>query len=132
MPAAENSPMPSLRPLSGLFVAGSGTDVGKTVVTAALLRALLLAGERVQAVKPVQTGVAPQESHTAPLADARVYANAVAGLPQDIDMLLPTALHCFALPASPHLAAARVGVRLSAAGRRWRAARAAQRERGHA
>ena len=29
------------RPLRGLFVAGSGTDVGKTVVTAALLRALL-------------------------------------------------------------------------------------------
>ena len=116
MPAAENAPMPLLRPLNGLFVAGSGTDVGKTVVTAALLRALLLAGERVQAVKPVQTGVAPQESHTAPLADARVYANAVAGLPQNIDMLLPTALHCFALPASPHLAAARVGVRLSAAG----------------
>ena len=116
MPAAENSPMPSLRPLNGLFVAGSGTDVGKTVVTAALLRALLLAGERVQAVKPVQTGVAPQDSHTAPLADARVYASAVVGLQQETDMLPPVALQCFALPASPHLAAAREGVRLNAAG----------------
>ena len=116
MPAAENSSMPSLRPLNGLFVAGSGTDVGKTVVTAALLRALLLAGERVQAVKPVQTGVAPQESHSAPLADARVYASAVAGLQQETDMLPPVALQCFALPASPHLAAAREGVRLNAAG----------------
>ena len=116
MPAAENAPMPLLRPLNGLFVAGSGTDVGKTVVTAALLRALLLAGVRAQAVKPVQTGVAPQESHTAPLADARVYASAVAGLPQDTDIFPPMALHCFALPASPHLAAAREGVRLSAAG----------------
>ena len=73
MPVAEDSSVPVSRPLSGLFVAGSGTDVGKTVVTAALLRALVLAGVRVQAVKPVQTGVAPQEAHTAPLADARVY-----------------------------------------------------------
>ena len=115
MPAAEEWAVPVQRPLNGLFVAGSGTDVGKTVVTAALLRALLLAGVQVQAVKPVQTGVAPQEAHTAPLADARVYASAVAGLPQGADMLPAQALHCFALPASPHLAAAREGARLSAA-----------------
>lgn len=115
MPAAEKKAVPVQRPLSGLFVAGSGTDVGKTVVTAALLRALLLAGVRVQAVKPVQTGVAPQEAHTAPLADARVYASAVEGLPQGADMLPALALHCFALPASPHLAAAREGAQLSAA-----------------
>lgn len=115
MPAAEGKTVPLARPLNGLFVTGSGTDVGKTVVTAALLRALLLAGVRVQAVKPVQTGVAPQEAHTAPLADARVYASAVAGLPQGKEMLPAEALHCFALPASPHLAAAREGVRLSGA-----------------
>ena len=115
MPAAEERAVPRLRPLNGLFVAGSGTDVGKTVVTAALLRALLLAGVRVQAVKPVQTGVAPHEAHTAPLADSRVYTSAVAGLPQGTDILPPMALHCFALPASPHLAAARQGARLSSA-----------------
>ena len=115
MPAAETVAVPGQRPLNGLFVAGSGTDVGKTVVAAALLRALLLAGLRVQAVKPVQTGVAPQDAHTAPQADARVYANAVTGLPQGADMLPAQALHCFALPASPHLAAAREGARLSAA-----------------
>ena len=59
MPAAEVRREPVLRPLDGVFIAGSGTDVGKTVVTAALLRALLLAGARAQALKPVQTGVAP-------------------------------------------------------------------------
>ncbi|MFT3959648.1 MAG: dethiobiotin synthase [Desulfovibrio sp.] len=102
-------------PLRGLFVAGSGTDVGKTVVTAALLRALLLAGINVQAVKPVQTGVAPEQAATAPLADARVYAAAVAGLPQSASMPPATALRCFSLPASPHLAAAREGARLTCA-----------------
>ena len=115
MPAAKDRALPPLRPLNGLFVAGSGTDVGKTVVTAALLRALLLAGVRVQAVKPVQTGVAPHEARTAPLADARVYASAVAGLPQGADILPAEALHCFALPASPHLAAEREGTRLCGA-----------------
>lgn len=43
------------RPLCAVFVSGTGTDVGKTVVTAALLRALRLAGVAAQAVKPVQT-----------------------------------------------------------------------------
>lgn len=105
-------------PLRGLFIAGSGTDVGKTVVTAALLRALLLAGINAQAVKPVQTGVAPEQANTAPLADARVYAAAVAGMPQSAAMLPATALHCFSLPASPHLAAAREGAHLSCAGLR--------------
>lgn len=43
------------RPLCAVFVSGTGTDVGKTVFTAALLRALRLAGVAAQAVKPVQT-----------------------------------------------------------------------------
>jgi len=117
MSPAKNTLLP-LRPLRGLFVTGSGTDVGKTVATAALLRALLLANVRVQAIKPVQTGVAPAEARTAPLADARVYAEAVAGLPQAASMQPPTALRCFTLPASPHLAAAREGAHLTCAGLR--------------
>lgn len=44
-----------------LIVAGSDTEVGKTVVTAALAALALARGERVGVVKPVQTGVAPGE-----------------------------------------------------------------------
>ncbi|MFF0264920.1 dethiobiotin synthase [Kribbella sp. NPDC004536] len=40
------------------FVTGTDTDIGKTVVTAALA---VLAGESVAVVKPAQTGVAPDE-----------------------------------------------------------------------
>lgn len=97
------------RPLRGLFVTGTGTDVGKTVFTAALLRALRLAGVAAQAVKPVQTGVASDLIHSAPSADAPVYAAALADLPPVPELAPGATLHCYPLAASPHLAAARAG-----------------------
>ncbi|MBD5538538.1 MAG: adenosylmethionine--8-amino-7-oxononanoate transaminase [Desulfovibrio sp.] len=105
------------RPLRAVFVAGTGTDVGKTVVTAALLRALRGLGVAAQAVKPVQTGIpAPDTAPGAPPAgDAGVYGAAVAGLPC---AAVPAAavLRTFCLPASPFLAASEEGVALDAAG----------------
>jgi len=44
-----------------LLVTGTDTDVGKTVVTAAVVATVLAAGLRVTAYKPTQTGVAPGE-----------------------------------------------------------------------
>lgn len=44
-----------------VVVTGTGTDIGKTVVTAALAALATGRGERVAAVKPAQTGVAPGE-----------------------------------------------------------------------
>ncbi|MGI8907155.1 MAG: dethiobiotin synthase [Candidatus Sumerlaeaceae bacterium] len=41
----------------GLFVTGTGTGVGKTIVSASLLSALRLRGIAVGAIKPVATGV---------------------------------------------------------------------------
>ncbi len=101
------------RPLRGLFVAGSGTDVGKTVCMGALLRCLRQENVAVQAVKPVQTGVRADEAASSPLSDAFVYAKAMQGI-KAMPGLQPSAvLHCFALPASPHLAAAKENRRLS-------------------
>lgn len=45
----------------GYFVTGTDTDVGKTVVTAALARALCERVTRVTAIKAVQTGVGARE-----------------------------------------------------------------------
>lgn len=42
-----------------LVVSGTGTEVGKTVVTAAVAALALARGERVAVVKPAQTGEAP-------------------------------------------------------------------------
>ena len=44
-----------------LVVSGTGTGVGKTVVTAAVAALAVARGERVAVLKPAQTGVAPGE-----------------------------------------------------------------------
>ncbi|WP_433026061.1 dethiobiotin synthase [Actinomycetospora sp. CA-053990] len=44
-----------------LIVTGTGTDVGKTVVVAAIAVLARAAGERVTVVKPAQTGVGPAD-----------------------------------------------------------------------
>jgi dethiobiotin synthetase len=44
-----------------IVVTGTGTEIGKTVVTAALAAAALAQGRSVAVVKPAQTGVAPGE-----------------------------------------------------------------------
>ncbi|MFI6446009.1 dethiobiotin synthase [Kitasatospora sp. NPDC050543] len=51
------------RPSAGrvIFVTGVGTEVGKTVTTAAVASAALQGGLRVAVLKPGQTGVAPDE-----------------------------------------------------------------------
>jgi dethiobiotin synthetase len=43
--------------MRGLFVTGTGTGVGKTIVSAAVLAAMRAAGEPVRAYKPVLTGL---------------------------------------------------------------------------
>lgn len=43
--------------MSVLFVTGTGTDVGKTMVTAAVASVAAAAGQRVTVIKPAQTGV---------------------------------------------------------------------------
>ncbi|RYE86634.1 MAG: dethiobiotin synthase, partial [Myxococcales bacterium] len=80
-------------------VVGTGTDVGKTFVTAALAAALRRRGVDVAAWKPVASGVTPGE----PAADASELAAAL-GRP------IEPPLHSFEPPLSPHLAARRAGV----------------------
>ncbi|MCJ2132548.1 dethiobiotin synthase [Methylobacterium sp. J-026] len=63
-----------------VFVAGAGTEIGKTYVTAALTRRLRALGRRVRTVKPLASGVPPlndpafAESDTARLLDAQAIA----------------------------------------------------------
>ncbi len=59
---APRDPAPELAPAAGTpvtFIVGTDTNIGKTWVTAALARALVAAGQRVVAIKPVETGCGP-------------------------------------------------------------------------
>lgn len=90
------------------FVIGTGTDVGKTVVTAGLLRSARGSGLNAQAVKAVQTGCAVEPDGTCIAPDPEVYRRAC---PEGTC----ATLEAFAEPCSPHLAARRSGGSLSAA-----------------
>jgi dethiobiotin synthetase len=82
-----------------LIVTGTGTDVGKTVATAALAVCAEEAGHRVTVVKPVQTGEPPGHG------DLRT-VTALTGI---------TDTHCFVTcpePLAPVAAARRAGVEL--------------------
>lgn len=89
--------------MTTLFVTASGTGVGKTFVTARLIRELRAARRAVRALKPVASGfdpARPRDSDTGAILDAL-------GLPLDppnIDAVSPWR---FAAPLSPDMAAAR-------------------------
>ena len=88
--------------MRGLFVTGTDTEAGKSVLSACLLAAMRAAGEEPRAVKPVLTGLADPPPPGWP-ADDELLAGA-AGL----DRLDVSPLR-FGPPVSPHLAAELAG-----------------------
>ena len=86
---------------AGLFITGTDTDVGKTVVAAALLRALAAQGLRAVGMKPVAAGVAPDGQY----ADV-VALRAASNVAADAALANP---YCFAAPIAPHVAARNEG-----------------------
>jgi dethiobiotin synthetase len=89
--------------LRGLFVTGTDTGVGKTVVAGAVCAALAARGERVAAFKPVVTGL-DEEVGEWPRDHELLAAAASAGQsPEDVAPLR------FGPAVSPHLAAEQAG-----------------------
>ncbi|MGZ6694722.1 MAG: dethiobiotin synthase [Solirubrobacteraceae bacterium] len=93
--------------MRGVFVSGTDTGVGKTVVAAALTAAMRAAGERVGAFKPVVTGIDEPDGERP--ADHELLA-AAAGRPAD-----EVTPHRFGPAVSPHLAAQLAGTELDPA-----------------
>ncbi len=88
--------------MRGLFVTGTGTGVGKTVLSAALLAATSAAGVRVRAHKPVVTGLdEPSETGWPP--DHELLAGVAGMTPEEVAPLR------YGPAVSPHLAAALAG-----------------------
>lgn len=82
--------------MRGVFVTGTGTEVGKTVVAAVIAHTLAAKGERVAVFKPAVTGL-----DEAGEADHQLLRRA-AGSAQSDEEIAP---YRYGPPASPHLAA---------------------------
>jgi dethiobiotin synthetase len=89
--------------MRGLFVTGTDTGVGKSIVAAAVCAALAARGERVAAFKPVVTGLAEPEGDFPP--DHELLAGAAGGFQSPADV----APYSYDPPVSPHLAAELAG-----------------------
>lgn len=89
----------------GVFVTGTDTEIGKTVVSRLLVEALVRRGERVAAMKPVAAGCEPTAEGLRN--DDALALMAAANVDADYGLVNPYAL---APPVSPHLAAAEAGV----------------------
>lgn len=87
--------------MRGLFVTGTGTGVGKTIVSAALLAAMREAGQRVRTYKPVVTGLAEPQGQWPP--DHELLALAAGMTPEEVAPLR------FGEAVSPHLAGSLAG-----------------------
>jgi dethiobiotin synthetase len=87
----------------GVFVTGTGTEVGKTVVAAVLAHTLAAEGRSVAVFKPCVTGL--DEQAPGGLADHELLRLA-AGSAQSDEEIAP---YRYGPPASPHLAAAMAG-----------------------
>ena len=89
----------------GFFITGTDTCVGKTVISAALTRALVASGLRVAVMKPIASGSDPtpdglrNSDALALMAAANVTASYGAVNP-----------YCFQPPISPHIAASEANV----------------------
>jgi dethiobiotin synthetase len=87
--------------LSGLFITGTDTGVGKTYVAAMIARSLQAGGRRVGVYKPAASGCADGGQGQLVSEDA-VNLWEAAGQPGDLERVCPQR---FAAPLAPHLAA---------------------------
>jgi dethiobiotin synthetase len=90
--------------MPGVFITGTDTNVGKTVVTAALVAALRQRNIAVGVMKPVETGCDASDRHS----DA-VRLREIAGMREPLEAIAP---YRFAAPLAPLAAALEVGSKI--------------------
>lgn len=97
--------------LRSVFVIGTDTGVGKSLVSAALLRGAAQAGLRAVGMKPVAAGIDPQPDGSLACGDV-LTLQAAGNVAADPALVNP---FCLPDPLSPHLAARRAGRRITLA-----------------
>ena len=93
--------------MRGVFVTGTGTEVGKTIVAAVIARTHAAAGERVRVFKPAVSGLddyplRPEVWDAAPELPDHALLRLAAGSSQGDDEIAP---YRYGPPVSPHLGA---------------------------
>jgi len=91
----------------GLFITGTDTGVGKTLVTAGLARCLRDRGFAPGVLKPVETGCALRRGKRIPRDGS--FLKYMAGAPEPIEEIVPYRLSS---PLAPQVAAERDGIRI--------------------
>jgi dethiobiotin synthetase len=92
--------------MRGLFVTGTGTGVGKTILSAALLAAMAAAGKRVRAHKPIVTGLDDPDPSSVWPPDHELLASVSGMSPEQVAPLR------YGPAVSPHLAARLAGEKI--------------------
>ncbi len=107
---------------NGIFVTGTDTEIGKTIVAAGLVAALRREGADVGAMKPIASGGIEHGGRVAS-EDALVLLEA-AGTDDPMDLVNPV---CLSLPLAPTIAAEREGrpIDIGVVDRAWEKLRAA-------
>ncbi|MBZ0155251.1 MAG: dethiobiotin synthase [Alphaproteobacteria bacterium] len=90
--------------MKGVFVTGTDTGVGKTMVSAALICGVKRGGRRVGAMKPVETGCPARGGMLLPADGA--FLREMAGTDDPLELIAPSR---FALPLAPMVAAEQEG-----------------------
>lgn len=94
--------------MTAIFIAGTGTDVGKTYVAASLIGHFRHMGRTVEAIKPVVSGFDPKQTADS---DPAVLLRAL-GKPVSMEAIEHVAPWRFSAPLSPNVAADREGRRI--------------------
>lgn len=95
------------KPVPGLFITGTDTNVGKTYVGALIARQLKAAGHQVGVYKPVASGCRQEAGQL--VSDDALSLWQAAGSPDELERVCPQR---FVAPLAPHLAARAEGRRL--------------------
>lgn len=91
----------------GLFITGTDTEVGKTLVSCLLLRTLAEQGHKVIGMKPVASGADKRENGLQN-EDALALLKS-SNIEASYHLINP---YCFSRPIAPHIAAAQAGIKI--------------------
>ena len=91
----------------GIFITGTDTGVGKTVVAAGIIRALARRGVKAGAMKPIETGCDRRQQELIP-ADA-MFLREIAGMSEPVELIAP---FLFSHPIAPMVASELEGKRV--------------------